>query len=123
MSESHGFGKKGEEIAADHLKKKGYKILETNWRFGKNEIDIVAKDNTGKYLVIAEVKTRHSTYGGEPEMAVTRDKQKALIRAANAYVSVKKISEEVRFDIISIVVTAEGEKIRHIEDAFYPTLR
>ncbi len=122
MADHLDFGKKGEEIAADLLQKKGYRILDTNWRSGKNEIDIVAKDATGKYIVVVEVKSRHSLYGGEPETAVTRDKQKALIRAANAYVRIKNIQEEIRFDIISILITKEGEKINHIEDAFYPTL-
>jgi putative endonuclease len=122
MSESQQFGKKGEEIAADYLRGKGYTILEKNWRFGRNEIDIVAKDKAGKYLVVVEVKSRHSLYGGEPESSVTREKQRALIRAANAYVTVKKVTEEIRFDIVSIVITKEGEKINHIEDAFYPTL-
>ena len=115
-------GKKGEEIAAEYLQKKGYKILETNWRFGKNEIDIVARDNTGRYVVVVEVKSRHSNYGGEPETAVTRDKQRALIRAANAYIRIKNLQDEIRFDIVSILISKEGEKINHIEDAFYPML-
>ena len=123
MAEHLDFGKKGEEIASGFLQKKGYKILETNWRSGRNEIDLVARDSTGKYLVVVEVKSRHSLYGGEPETAVTRDKQRSLIRAANDYVVYKKIQEEVRFDIISILITKEGEKINHIEDAFYPTLK
>ena len=123
MADHTDLGKKGEEITITFLKSKGYTILETNWRYGKNEIDIIAKDNSGRYLVIVEVKTRRSLYGGDPEAAVTFDKQKALIRAANAYVRVKSSTEEIRFDIVSIVVKQEGEKIKHIEDAFYPTLR
>jgi putative endonuclease len=122
MADHLEFGKKGEEIAADHLRNKGYKILDTNWRFGRNEIDLVAKDPTGRYLVVAEVKSRHSVYGGEPETAVTREKQKSLIRAADAYLRVKNLQDEIRFDIISIVCSKEGEKVKHIEDAFYPTL-
>ena len=100
MADHLDFGKKGEEIAADLLQKKGYKILDTNWRSGKNEIDIVAKDGTGKYVVVVEVKSRHSLYGGEPETAVNREKQRALIRAANAYVRIKNLQDEIRFDII-----------------------
>ena len=120
MAEHNEFGKKGEEIAAEYLQKKGYKILETNWSSGKNEIDIIARE--GKYIVVVEVKARHSNFAGEPETAVTRDKQKALIRAANAYVRIMNIDEEVRFDIISILVVKGKEQINHIEDAFYPTL-
>lgn len=123
MAEHIDLGKKGEAIAIGFLKNQGYTVLDTNWRSGKNEIDIIAKDSSGRYLVIVEVKTRRSLYGGEPESAVTFDKQKALIRAANAYVRIKNSTEEIRFDIVSIVINQEGEKISHIEDAFYPTLR
>jgi len=120
MAEHNDLGKKGEEIAAGYLEKKGYQILEKNWRQWKNEIDVIAMD--GKYLVIIEVKTRQSNYFGEPETAVTRDKQRALIRAANAYVRYKNINCEVRFDILSIIVSKTSEHIHHIVDAFYPTL-
>jgi putative endonuclease len=120
MAEHNDLGKKGEEIAAGYLEKKGYRILDKNWRQWRNEIDVVAMD--GKYLVIIEVKTRQSNFFGEPETAVTRDKQKALIRAANAYVRYKNLHCEVRFDILSVIILKDTEKINHIEDAFYPTL-
>ena len=120
MAEHNEFGRKGEEIAAEYLQKKGYKILERNWVSGKNEIDIIAHES--KYIVVVEVKTRHSNYAGEPETAVTREKQRSLIRAANSYVRKMNMDEEVRFDIISILVVKGKEQINHIEDAFYPTL-
>jgi putative endonuclease len=120
MAEHNDLGKRGEEIATGYLEKKGYQILEKNWRQWKNEIDVIAMD--GKYLVIVEVKTRQSNYFGEPETAVTRDKQRTLIRAANAYVRYKNINCEVRFDILSIVISKSSEHIHHIVDAFYPTL-
>ena len=120
MAEHNDLGKRGEEIATGYLEKKGYQILEKNWRQWKNEIDVIAMD--GKYLVIVEVKTRQSSYFGEPETAVTRDKQRTLIRAANAYVRYKNINCEVRFDILSIVISKSSEHIHHIVDAFYPTL-
>ena len=120
MAEHNELGKKGEDIAAAYLEKKGYRILEKNWRQWRNEIDLIAVD--GKYLVIVEVKTRQSNFFGEPETAVTRDKQKTLIRAANAYIRYKNTDLEVRFDIISIILSKESEQIHHMEDAFYPTL-
>jgi putative endonuclease len=121
VADHNDFGKKGEQIAVDYLRGKGFRILETNWRRGRNEIDIIARD--GKALVVVEVKSRHSILAGEPETAVTREKQRALIRAANAYVLLKRISDEVRFDIVSILIENEKEKIRHIPDAFYPLVR
>ena len=120
MAEHNELGKKGEDIAADYLAKKGYNILEKNWRQWRNEIDIIARD--GKYLVIVEVKTRQSNYFGEPETAVTYEKQKALIRAANTYIRYNNMDLEVRFDIVSIIIAKEKEQIHHIEDAFYPIL-
>ncbi len=120
MAEHNDLGQKGEELARKFLSKKGFKIVDTNWTFGKDEIDIVAYDK--EYLVIVEVKTRRSNYFGEPYFAVTKKKQEFLIRAAQAYITRKDIDNEARFDIVSIVVTPDGNHIEHIEDAFYPTL-
>lgn len=120
MAEHLDFGKRGEAIAVKFLRDKGYQVLETNWRSGKNEIDIIARDKN--YIVVAEVKTRQSNAFGEPETAVTREKQRSLIRAANAYVRFRRIDSEVRFDIISIIIHNDTEQIHHIEDAFYPLL-
>jgi putative endonuclease len=120
MAEHNDFGKSGEDMAAEYLQKKGYRILERNYISGRNEIDIIARD--GKYIVVVEVKSRHSNFAGEPETAVTRDKQKSMIRAANSYIRSKNIDDEVRFDIVSILVVKGKEEINHIEDAFYPTL-
>ncbi len=120
MAEHTELGKKGEEIALMHLKKNSYKILKTNWRFGKEEIDIIAEKDD--YLVVVEVKTRQSTYYGEPEIAVNKQKQKILVRAAQAFVERYSIDLEVRFDIISIIISSDKTITKHIEDAFYPTL-
>ncbi|MBN1339711.1 MAG: YraN family protein [Bacteroidales bacterium] len=120
MTEHLETGMQGEEMACSYLKGLGYKILERNWQFGKNEIDIVALD--GEILVIAEVKTRNSAYFMAAEAAVTKQKQRLLIRAANVYVQKKNFSAEIRFDIISVYPQSKGEKISHIKDAFYPLL-
>ena len=120
MAEFHELGKNGEAIASEFLREKGYKILETNWRKGPLEIDIIAQKD--KTLVIAEVKTRSTNYFGEPEEFVTRAKQKNLIKAANTYILYHNLDVEARFDIISILIRGEQYKVHHIEDAFYPTL-
>jgi putative endonuclease len=113
-------GKKGEALAVQYLKSKGYEILETNWRSVHKEIDIIAMDN-GE-LVIVEVKTRGTDYFGYPEEAVDAKKQKLLISAAQDYVD--KIDSEagVRYDIVSIVLTRQSYTINHIIDAFTPGL-
>jgi len=120
MAESHELGKSGEEIAYDFLIKKGFKILEKNWRHNKDEVDIIATKE--EYLVIVEVKTRSTFYFGEPQIFVNKKKQGFMIRAANAYILKNNIDNETRFDIISIVQSGDRVSIRHIEDAFYPTL-
>lgn len=120
MAANHETGKAGEQIASEYLKKSGYEVLEINWRKGPLEVDLIArKDNI---VVVAEVKTRHTNLFGEPEEFVTKVKQKNLVRAANIYVIEKNINDEVRFDIISIILQGETHRINHIEDAFYPTL-
>ncbi|HNY03386.1 MAG TPA: YraN family protein [Bacteroidales bacterium] len=119
MSEHIHLGKAGEEIAAVMLAGKGYRILERNWRFGKEEIDIIARD--GPDIVIIEVKTRSSNVFAEPEASVTKAKQRVLVRAANAYVNFKRFSGEVRFDIVSILLMPGKEVVNHIQDAFYAT--
>ena len=118
MAEHNDFGKLGEELAVDYLTGKGYEILERNWRNVHKEIDIIAKE--GKFLVIVEVKTRQTDEYGEPDIAVTRKKQRMLIAAANAYITRKGLDMETRFDIISIIFRDGEPVIEHIEDAFLP---
>ncbi len=121
MAKHNDTGNKGEEIAVDYLKGNGYFIKERNWRFGKNEIDVIASD--GKELAIVEVKTRSSRYLVEPFTAVTRTKQKLLIRAANAYVKRVNYCGDVRFDVISIILFPDSHELEHMKNAFYPLMR
>ena len=120
MAEHNDLGNLGEVIAQKHLLDKGYRLLETNWRFGKDEIDIIAVDKD--QLVIVEVKTRSNRDLGEPEEAVNRKKQKFLVRAADVYITENNIEMECRFDIIAIVYQNNKAEINHIVDAFYPTM-
>lgn len=120
MAKHYKLGIKGEEIAANYLAGLGYKIIERNWRHKKDEIDIIALD--GRFLVIIEVKTRSTDVFGEPEEAVTTTKQKFLIRATEEYIFMKDIQLETRYDIVSVIIKGNRETIRHIKEAFYPTL-
>ncbi len=117
MSNHYQLGQKGEISAKDYLLKLGYDILETNWRFSRKEIDIIALDR--KQLVVVEVKTRAGSFYGNPQEFVSKSKQKHLIRAADAYLEQNHFDLEVRFDIIAIVQKPEP-KIEHIKGAFYP---
>ena len=121
MAESHNLGQKGEELAADHLKKTGYKILFRNWKWGKHEIDIIAENN--EFIVFIEVKTRNDDFQMHPLTSVNREKQKSIIWAANGYLQKFRVDKESRFDIITIIKSGDTFKIDHMEEAFYPTLR
>ena len=111
-------GEKGEQIATEHLLTKGYEILDRNYKFKKGEIDIVCKKNN--QLIVVEVKTKHTAIIGEPYLAVTRSKQRQIIKVANKYIEEKHIDLDVRLDVISIVLNQYGMRLEHIEDAFYP---
>lgn len=121
MAAHNETGQQGEELAARYLEKKGYKVLETNWRYMNLEADIIA--SAGSTLVVAEVKTRSSNFFGEPETFVNRQKQRNLVRAAHEYVQRSGLDLEVRFDIVSVVLNSSGTQISHIEGAFYPLLK
>jgi putative endonuclease len=116
--EKKEFGNSGESLAVDFLKEKGLDILETNWRFGKNEIDIIAANDNE--IIFVEVKTRSSNYFGEPETFVNQAKQRTLIKGASYYVSRFNIDKEIRFDVVSIILNTSNKKVNHIEYAFQP---
>ena len=120
MSETQDIGRAGEILAVDFLTNLGYQILEKNWRFGKDEVDIIARD--GDSMVFVEVKTRQSSLFGEPEESVNREKQRFLIRAADAYLTKNNIEIESRFDIVSVLMKGNQHRINHLKEAFYPTM-
>lgn len=111
------FGQLGEDIAAGFLERKGYKILERNYRFGKVELDMVCEYNNE--VIFVEVKTRTSDVMAYPERAVGKSKQRNIRLAAEQFMDEHNRKGSVRFDIIAVV---KGDKfeIEHIEDAFYP---
>lgn len=121
MSESQSLGEKGENLAAEYLKKKGYNIRNRNWVSGKKELDIVAENKD--FIVFVEVKTRSFDFQVHPRDAVTNEKQRSIIFAADWYVKIFNINKESRFDIITIIEKEGNFDIDHIENAFYPTLR
>ncbi len=118
----------GEDIAANFLKEKGYKILERNYvpkwiKRGKKEIDIVARK--GNILIFVEVKSIRQAQGEPqdfyPEDKVNFEKQKNLIFAAKNYLEEKKIKPDTKWqiDVISVDLDLDFKNplIRHIENA------
>lgn len=117
MADHNELGKLGEELAVEFLRKEGYEILETNWRFQKAEIDIISqKENT---LAIIEVKTRSSLEFGLPQDFVKPKKIQLLVKAVNEYVVSKDLDVDVRFDIIAVHKEGKSFVIEHLKDAFY----
>jgi len=112
-------GKKGEQLAEDLLSSKGIKILHKNWRKGKNEVDIIAKDKD--FTVFVEVKTRSTRHFGNPTEMVSKKQRINILKAANIYCLENTIEIlSIRFDIVSILDTGIATEAEHIEDAFYP---
>ncbi len=120
MAQHLELGRKGEALAKAYLEQKGFEILDENWTHGKCEVDlIVYKD---RRIVFVEVKTRSSNTFGEPEDFVDARKQKLLVEAADEYIYLMDHQGEVRFDIISILFDRNAAyKLKHIEDAFWPS--
>jgi len=119
-------GDAGEDIAAAYLEKEGYVILERNYRFMRAEVDLVcfqpdANYERGGELVFAEVKTRSGVGYGRPEEAVTPEKQRNLIRAAQAYLHERRLEgSPCRFDVVTVLVRPGAEpEIEHIKQAFW----
>ncbi len=110
-------GKEGEKIAADYLKKNGYRILEINYRCPIGEIDIIALDRSD--LVFVEVKARKSSALGYPEQAVGVKKQRKMSQLALWYLQKKKLNDtRARFDVVAILLLPSGNDIRLIRNAF-----
>ena len=109
----------GEEAAADHLIRIGYRILARNFRCETGEIDLVAAD--GGTLCFIEVKTRSSGEQGTPEEAVTPAKRSHLRRTARAYLAgLGREPASCRFDVVAVLTGPDGRvrELRVLKDAF-----
>lgn len=118
MAEHNLLGSKGEMLAARYLMEQGFAIRDYNWRSGHKEIDLVAQERD--VVVFVEVKTRRNDEFGDALNAVTPAKMQRLIVAAEAYVKMKHIDNDVRFDVVTVVGSGDTHIIEHIREAFYP---
>lgn len=120
MSEHYDLGRKGEDEAVQYLENKGYYIMHRNWRSGRRELDIVARD--GNEVAFVEVKTRRNTNFGRPAEAVDNRKIRRIVASADAYVRKYAVDLPIRFDIITVVGAEPPFEIEHIPDAFLPPI-
>ena len=110
-------GNEGEQLAADFLIRKGFEIVERNYRYRHSEIDlIVRKDN---WLIFVEVKARSSFAFGHPEEFVDYKKEKMILEGAEHYIYKTDWQGNVRYDIVSVKLGKDQTDVVHLEDAFY----
>jgi len=117
LNRQQQFGKKSEHLAAEFLKRTGYRILETNYRSKLGEIDIIAKEKGT--LVFVEVKARNTNRFGSPKAAVTPAKQRKISMAALDYLKRSGQTEaSARFDVVAIDTASGKIDIEVIKNAF-----
>jgi putative endonuclease len=113
-------GQRGETLVYWYLRQAGYTVVARNWqkRPGRAELDLVGWD--GPILAFVEVKTRTTAAAGPPETAVSRAKQKQVVKAAKDYLGRRGLRPVTyRFDIASVAWDPEaGYQVRLIKDAF-----
>ena len=112
-------GAKGEEIARRYLKRRGFKIMDVNYRTSGGEIDIVAREKD--YLVFIEVKASQSKDFDDPLAWIPPRKQDRIVKAAIVYIKAHRLTQRaLRFDVVTV---DSGGEVTHIRDAFRPSER
>jgi putative endonuclease len=107
----------GEDVALRYLTRRGYRLVERNYRTRRGEIDLIVRHEDT--LVFVEVKLRRTTGFGDPLEAVTPHKQRTIRSLAVQYLADRKPPfDTLRFDVIGILAGRDGLRISHIEDAF-----
>lgn len=123
MAKHNDTGKWGEDLATDYLRNSGYEIIERDWRDDHRDIDIIARSPDLRTIVFVEVKTRSNDVITKPEEAIDRKKIRNIGMAADSYVKMLNVLDELRFDVISVIGgTKETAQVEHIVDAFNPCL-
>lgn len=118
LAPRQGLGRTGERLAAEELARRGYLILEHNFRCSYGEIDLVAEDEND--LIFVEVKTRRGNAFGLPEEAVTLRKQQKIVQVASYYLDLHACSERSwRIDVVAVQLDRGGklEEIRIYQHA------
>ena len=109
--------RKGSESPRRTSKKKGYRIVERNYRCALGELDLIVLDR--RVLVFVEVKTRTGDGFGTPLEAVEFRKQRKMIQAAQYFMAQKGLQQrDSRFDVVGISWPGREPMVEHIENAF-----
>lgn len=117
QNSKQALGAEGERIAERYLRKKGYKLVERNYRCATGELDLIALDR--RVIVFVEVKTRSHTRFGAPLEVVPHWKRKRMIAAAQFFLSQKRLHHrDARFDVVGISWAGAEPVVEHVENAF-----
>lgn len=119
MAQHNTLGKWGETIAVEYLITLGYAIVETNWRSGHYEIDIIA--TKGNRMIFVEVKTR-ANEDYDPLEAIDTRKKNHMVRSAHNYITARDLPYETQYDIVTIIGDQHQYRLEHIPDAFIPSV-
>ena len=114
-------GRAGEDAAADFLEAHGMRVMDRNYRFGREEIDLVCFEPSGNSgtIVVVEVKARRGTGFGPPEASVDKAKQKAIMRVTEAYLIERRLlPTPVRFDVVAVTFRGDTPHVEHFANAF-----
>jgi len=110
-------GREGEGIAERYLRKKGYRLLQRNYRCPIGEVDLIALDR--RVIVFVEVKTRTDDSFGSPLESVHPLKQRKMIKAALFFLHQHRLHDrEARFDVVGISFEGEKPVVEHVQNAF-----
>ncbi|NWF68876.1 MAG: YraN family protein [Chloroflexi bacterium] len=110
-------GQYGEALAADFLRQRGWRIIATNWRCPRGEIDIIAHE--GQAWVFVEVRTRRAASTAAAFESVNPRKQSRLRAAVQLYLAQKNLEEAAwRIDVIAVALPhGQPPLIEHAQDA------
>lgn len=118
--EARLLGKWGEQLVADYLKQRGWRLRETNYRCRLGEIDLIAENRN--YLIFVEVKLRKNDHFGSAREAVNFKKQQNLRAAAELYLSESATKLQPRFDVAEVYapqgINTQKPHISYVENAF-----
>ena len=116
----HVLGRWGESIAAGYLERSGWRIVARNYRFGRREVDVVARKDG--ILAFVEVKSRAGDGFGSPLEAITWKKRREIEAVAQHFLATRPVGDVgVRFDAVAVTLDPRGRvRVEHVRDAWRP---
>ncbi len=116
--DTRALGRRGEQIAAEYLLRRGVRIVARNVHMREAEIDLIGLEGTT--LCFVEVRLRRSARFGSPAASVDARKRRRITRAARAWLASGRAPryQVLRFDVVAIDASREPPRVEHYRDAF-----